>query len=171
MDDLRRALDDRMRALIPDQVTIGQVKSVDETALTCLVLLLPDEGLELPGVRLVPAIGEDALSLVVFPEVDSMVLVGVINNNLLSSYVISCQTAAKIVMMGGDLGGMVKVDELRSQLAKLTLRVDKCVEFIKKAQTASLHPSPTWATEAIAAFDPLVKEDFKNIENERVSHG
>lgn len=171
MEEFRKALNERMLELVPDQVTTAIVKSVDEDALTCTVLLLPDEGLELPDVRLVPAIGEAAVTLVVIPAIDSLVLVGVINNNMLSSYIIQCQEASKIIMMGGTLGGLVKVNELRDQLALMTGRIDKCVEFIKKAQTASLHPSPTWAGEASVAFNALVKESFDEIENERVTHG
>lgn len=171
MDDFRKALDARMRELVPDQVTTAIVKSVNESELTCSVILLPDEDLELPGVRLMPSIDEVAHALVVIPAIDSLVLIGIINNNLLSSYVITCQQASKIVMMGGELGGLVKVQELQNQLALMTARVDKLVEFMKKAQTAALHPSPTWAAEAAVAFDALTKESFDNIENERVLHG
>jgi len=135
------------------------------------VLLLPDEGLILPGVRLVAAIDEAASALVVIPAIDSMVMVGVINNNLLSSYVIMCQEATKIIMLGGDLGGMAKVLELKEQLHYLTLRLDKCIEYVKKAQTASLQPNTAWAPAAALDFDSLTKESFENIENERVTHG
>jgi hypothetical protein len=171
MDEFRKAMISQMMALIPDQVTTAQVVSVDEVAFTCEVLLLPDEGLVLPDVRLVPSIGEAAAALVVIPAIDSLVLVGVINNNLLSSYVISCQSASKIIMMGGDLGGMAKVQELKEQLHYMTLRLDKCIEYIKKAQTASLQPNLAWPTAAALAFDALTKESFDDIENERVTHG
>ena len=73
---------------------------------------------------------------------------------------------------GGDLGGLVKVEELKSELAKLTARVDGIISAINNGVPVPTDGGAALQTTIKAALATIVnKEDFTNIENENVKHG
>jgi len=77
-----------------------------------------------------------------------------------------------VELFGTDAGGVVKAAELKSQLNKLTVRVDGIIDALKNSQTAAQDGGATYKGQIAAMLATLVdKEDFSNLESERVLHG
>ncbi|MDR1836605.1 MAG: hypothetical protein LBQ89_02995 [Treponema sp.] len=77
-----------------------------------------------------------------------------------------------VELFGKNAGGIVKAKELKSQLDKLTARVDGIIDALKNSQTAVQDGGATYKGQIVAALSALVnKEDFSNIESEKVRHG
>jgi len=77
-----------------------------------------------------------------------------------------------VELFGQDAGGIVKAKELKSQLDKLTARVDGIIDALKNSQTAAQDGGATYKAQIAAVLTALVnKEDFSNLESEKVLHG
>jgi phage gp45-like len=75
-------------------------------------------------------------------------------------------------LYGTDAGGVVKAAELKSQLNKLTARVDGIINALKNSQTAAQDGGAAYKAQIAAALAALVdKEDFSNLESDKVLHG
>lgn len=79
----------------PIQVNVATVTKVDEGAFTCDLKFV--SGATLSDVRLKAAIDELPDGVVEVPEVDSSVLVGVINNETNQCFVLKCSKVAKVI--------------------------------------------------------------------------
>ncbi len=171
-DEFRKILLEKMKALMPAQVLVAEVTAVDEQQLSCDVKLIDDET-ELFDIRLLPAIGESAASIVLIPETGSLVLVGIIANIPSASYMITCQKASKIILRGGSLGGLVKAKELKKQIDKNTNVLQAIINVLTGA------PIPEPGNQVPSALQTALKSavtgkqlaDLKDIENKTVTHG
>jgi phage gp45-like len=77
-----------------------------------------------------------------------------------------------VELFGTDAGGIVKAAELEKQLNKLSVRVDGIFEALKNSQTVVMDGGATYKAQIAAALAALVdKEDFSDLENEKVLHG
>jgi phage gp45-like len=77
-----------------------------------------------------------------------------------------------VELFGTDAGGVVKAKELKSQLDKLTVRVDGIIDALKNSQTAAQDGGATYKGQIAAVLSALInKEDFSNLESEKVLHG
>jgi phage gp45-like len=77
-----------------------------------------------------------------------------------------------IELFGTDAGGVVKAKELKTQLDKLTARVDGIMDALKNSATAAQDGGATYKGQIVAMLATLVdKENFSNIESEKVLHG
>jgi phage gp45-like len=77
-----------------------------------------------------------------------------------------------VELFGTDAGGVVKAAELERQLNKLAARVDGVIDALKNSQTAVQDGGATYKAQIAAALALLVdKEDFSNLESEKVLHG
>ena len=75
-------------------------------------------------------------------------------------------------LYGTDAGGVVKAAELASQLNKLSARVDGVIDALNNSQTAVQDGGAAYKAQIAAALALLVdKEDFSNLESEKVLHG
>jgi len=173
------------REMVPVMVTEGVVKSVNKTDKTCDVTR---EGLpDLLAVRLnaITQPGDDVVTI--YPAVDSKVLCALVENQTTEAYLLTATdieqvtgeikgmkvswTKDEIKINNGTNGGLTVTPELKTQLSKLTKRVDKIIEVISSQITAcSLQPNPSWPATAQGLFASLLKEDFKDIENPKVKH-
>ncbi len=80
--------------------------------------------------------------------------------------------SGNLELNGTDFGGIVKADELKTQLAKMTTRIDGIINAIKTAAVAPQDGGATFKTNMIAVLETLInKEDFSNIKNDKVQHG
>lgn len=78
----------------------------------------------------------------------------------------------KVEINGTDFGGLVKADELKSQLYKLSTRVDGIITAIKNSAVATNDGGATFKANMIAVLETLQnKEDFSQIKNDRITHG
>jgi phage gp45-like len=77
-----------------------------------------------------------------------------------------------VELCGKGEGGIVKARELESQLNKLSRRVDGIMNALKNSQTGSQDGGATYKTQIAAALAALSdKENFSNLESEKVMHG
>jgi len=77
-----------------------------------------------------------------------------------------------VELFGTDAGGVVKAAELKTQLDKLTARVDGIIDALKNSATAAQDGGATYKGQIVALLATLVdKEDFSNLESEKVLHG
>ena len=77
-----------------------------------------------------------------------------------------------VELFGTDAGGVVKAKELKTQLDKLTARVDGIMDALKNSATAVQDGGATYKGQIVAVLAALAnKEDFSNIESEKVLHG
>lgn len=153
------------------------VKSVDEEKGLCDVVS-ERSGLETFDVMLTL----NPESSIAVPEVNSRVIVGIIENMPTHTFIISIEKIAKYkfvfsdsVMFNGDsYGGLVVAGELRKELNKSKNRIDNIISILKNTITAvSLYPNPAWSATILPLLESLVSENYENndIENKKLRHG
>ena len=111
------ALKKAFGGMVPVQVFPAKVTEVDEATASCTVE--PVAGPEIFEVRIKAAINDKKDGLVIVPVVGSFVLVGIIGNDPETAYIAKYDSIEKIVLHGGELGGIVKVQDLVSKLNAL----------------------------------------------------
>ena len=85
---------------------------------------------------------------------------------------IVCRDDGTVELFGKDFGGVVKVDELKDQLAKLTARVDGIMNALKNSPTAPNDGGSTYKGAIVTALSSITgKEDFSSIASDKVFHG
>ena len=85
---------------------------------------------------------------------------------------IICRENGSVELFGKDLGGVIKVGELRSQLAKLTARVDGIMNALKNSPTAAYDGGAAYKAAIVSALNAIVdKENFASIASDKVFHG
>jgi phage gp45-like len=83
-----------------------------------------------------------------------------------------CREDGSVELYGKDFGGLVKVQELRTQLDKLTARVDGIMNALKNAPTTAQDGGSAFKAGIILALNSLSdKEDFSQIDSDKVFHG
>lgn len=148
----------------PMIVEPGVVKSVDDTALTCVVTLLDDT--EIPDVRLKSAIDSLTDGLVQLPVVNSTVLVGMIGNKVSNRFVIAFSQVDKVMFYGGANAGLIKINDLVTKLNNLENKVN---DIISKFNS-HVHPgvqsggssTSTTLTQVPGNLTPTQKTDLEN---------
>ena len=87
------------------------------------------------------------------------------------SFVI-CRKDVTVELNGTQNGGVVKASELKNQLSVLTARVDALYNALKNAPTAAQDGGASFKTGIVGALSAITqKEDFSNIESDKVMHG
>ncbi len=77
-----------------------------------------------------------------------------------------------VELNGTQNGGVVKARELKKQLAVLTARVDGIINALKSAPTAAQDGGASFKAGIVSFLSTLTqKEDFSNIESDKVMHG
>lgn len=169
-DELRRILKQQMQSLIPTSVVMCQVKEVNETDLT-ITVIQQDNDTDLYYVRLVPAEAK-ANTVVCIPKVGSLALVGFISNMISASYMIMCQECDKVIINGGDFGGLIKIQELQKQMKKDSDILQALLDVIKGAPMIQTGGSPSVLQAALKLkMATLLIGNYTDIENKNVTHG
>lgn len=167
------------------ELTLAKVVSVNETELTCVVEMLKNET-EYQGVRLRSVIDDGVDGIYAIPEVDSIVVVGELDNNRQAMFVVKCSSISKYVLQignmslimdvnevvfnGGNYGGLIKVSDLVSKINRIEDKLKSHQHvYINAAAVATL------TTPASAFLPPDTTLVFTNttvsdIENEEVKH-
>jgi len=77
-----------------------------------------------------------------------------------------------VELFGKDFGGVIKVAELQSELAKLTARVDGIMGALRNSTTAPYDGGSTYRAGIITALSAITdKENFSSIASNKVYHG
>lgn len=161
----------------------AQVKQVDGA--TCSINI---GGLVVSDVRLRAVDNSNLDQILITPKIDSYVLVADLSNgNYRNLVVIAHSEVAKaqiainntnvevsadgVVVNGGNFGGMCKTQELKTQLDKLTARLDGVMSALQNSPTLAQDGGATYKAAIVGALNLLTdKESFANIENDKVKH-
>ena len=77
-----------------------------------------------------------------------------------------------VELNGTDFGGLIKIEELKKELAKMTARIDGIINAVKTAAVSPQDGGATFKANMVASLETLVnKENFSQIENKKVQHG
>jgi hydrogenase maturation factor len=153
----------------------GKVVSVDESTLTCTVTI---DGLDYDEVRLNAVIAdENETHSYIIPKAGSWVMVSFIEGSETDGFVCSYSEIDRVVLRAtefvfndGELGGMVKAQELKAQLDKN----NQILSALLTVCTGSPIPEPgngspsAFQTALGAALAGKLTGDFSNIENNAI---
>jgi exosome complex RNA-binding protein Csl4 len=166
------------------QIISGTARNVGETA--CDVER--EDAPVIYGVRL-NAIDDNLESFVtVYPKEGSFVLAGIVENLKTEAVVLRCSEVEKVKLKigeqsllidkdgfafnGGGKSGLIKVPELKAQLAKLTARVDGIIKAITEGKPVPQDGGAALQAFAVTTLGEIVeKENFGDIENKNITHG
>lgn len=124
--------------------------------------------LSLTGVRNAASANGDALNVKISPTAGSTVLVADLSGGEMRELaIIAYSKIDSIVLDGGSLGGLVKGMELKTQLDKMSARIDGIADALKNSATAAQDGGAVYKAAIVAAIAGLDKEDFANIESEK----
>lgn len=186
---IEAALKRKMQGMIPTQSFIGRVIEVNEGQHTCDVMPIDSEA-EVFDVRLKPTPDDEKAGIIAIPDKDSFVIVGVLNNNENSSFVILASAVKKylvqcvdggfieilddgtVLINGDDYEGLVKVAENVDRLNK----IEKAINDLKQvfsSWTPVTYDGGATLKSAVASWaaQMLVETQKSDIENDKVKHG
>lgn len=186
-EKVRKAVRSMVADMIPVQSREAEVKSVDADKRTCVVVDTDD--LEWEDVLLGVAEGEGNWNK---PTVGSMVMISIINNIDGAAYVsmfsevdevyMNCKDGAKfslqkdgnVYLNGDSFGGLVKLDELESNLDALKKYVETMNSAIGPAFSAVGAAMSANGAAGKTSYDTAMvgqSINFQNMENDKVKHG
>ena len=126
------------------------------------------------GVRCTAVIDGDAGNLKVKPAAGSVVLLADLSAGTMRDMaVVAWSKIDEIIFDGGQNGGMCRVPELKTQLDKLTARVDGIINAIKSATPAvgAADGGASLKTSIVTGLSTISqKENFSSIENKKIKH-
>ena len=94
------------------------------TALSDITCEVSIDGLSIPDVRLRASTEVDGAQIIVRPAVGSVVIVGSLTGDLDHLVVLSMDRAEEVIINGGKLGGLIKVQELTQKINALESEVN-----------------------------------------------
>lgn len=94
------------------------------TALSDITCEVSIDGLSIPDVRLRASTEVDGAQIIVRPAVGSVVIVGSLTGDLDHLVVLSMDRAEEVIINGGKLGGLIKVQEITQKLNALESEVN-----------------------------------------------
>lgn len=153
----------------PMMVFPAIVDKVNIDSFTCSVTDLDDA--RLFDVRLKAGVDDIVEGIIEVPTQGSSVLVALIGNKRNSAFIIKCSKVEEVLFYGGENGGLIKVNELTTQLERITHFLDTLKDSFKT-------PPPITPVDGGQAFftymDQLISSlptgDFSNIENPKIKH-
>lgn len=179
---LRKLIDRRQVA----QLLTGKVTAVNGYA--CDVD--PDDGgPTLYDVRLKVALNNVQTGVYGLPKAGSRVLVGLLDGDenkavalaaeTIEKYVLHVDGGAKVELKpsgalelnGSSYGGLVKVQELRAELEKVSTFLNGIRQAVNTAAVATDNSGATFKSNLIAAMAPLQLPNYSNIESNKTKHG
>jgi hypothetical protein len=175
---IKEALERLLAEKLPVQVVVGKVISVDKSSMTCDIDL--QTAPNMIGVRLRSVIDGKEQGILVVPKIGSNVLVGLIDNRKQSAFVIGFGEVENVRVLcddielaGNSFGGLVKVEELKSQLNKTNQLLQSILGIFNGAPIPEPgNGSPSALQAALkGAVTGKVLGDFNNLENKKVKHG
>jgi hypothetical protein len=131
-------------------------------------------GLHLSDVNLAAVSNASVQNLLITPKVGSIVMVADLSNGdkrILN--LVSWSEIDSIRINGGTLGGLVKVNELKTQLAKVTKRLDDVISALKNGvpATGAADGGSAYKTSVVSYLNAITdKENYANIEDPKITH-
>jgi hypothetical protein len=152
-----------------------KVQSVNKDLNSCEVAPLNGDA-DLLSVRL-NSVGDGNAKIVFYPSVDSLVFVTLINDfqafvscfpTEVEEIKIECE---KVVFNGGDLGGLIKIEELKSELDKINQILQA---FLNTLQTPINEPGNGAPSAFQSALNAVLSgkqlPTYNDIEDQKIKH-
>lgn len=156
-----------VKSSLPLVCDFGEVTSVDEKTFLCDIDI---EGKSpVYDVRLFCGdYNTDAKGggIVVIPEVGAQVLVIFFSTTV--AFMLQCSKAKKIVFNGGELGGLVKIEELIKKINQLEDKLKNHQHGYIPYPGGSAGPNPVLTISATGAVPPDVTLQFENTKKEDI---
>lgn len=151
------------------QIISGKVTAYDSDAQT--VTVKPsDEKAEIFDVRL-KSMETASGALLIVPKLQSGCLVSFINAQGQTPYLLECDEAESILLNKGRFGGLIKIEELTTQLQLLNRWLETFTEAVKSAVIVPNDGGAALKSAIVSAVETLDLPDYSGIENETVKHG
>lgn len=184
MTDARKALKGFVKALQRPPLMTGKVVAVD--ADTCDVAP-SDGGPTLYSVRLKPAMGTQEAGTITWPKVGSTCVVAELDGNANKYILVNCEQVDRVLVKlqggatvevrnngtvelnGAQYGGLVKVQELRQELAKVNTFLTTLRSAISAAPGGG--DVAPFKGALSAALAPLQVPTYQTIESQKTKHG
>ena len=143
------------------------VLQVDEDKL--IADIAPLENADIIDVRLKAAIDGVKDGIVEIPTPESTVLVALIGDD--EYVIVKCSQVDKVMINGGSLGGLINIETLKEELAKMTARIDGVYDAINNGVPAPQDGGTALQTSMKATLSAITEnEDFSNMEDDKVQH-
>ena len=153
-------------------------KSEEEVySIPCSVVSISDNLAELAplngdanllDVRLIA--GASETPFLITPVIDSVVLATFLSKD--TAFISLYSEIETIQIRGDQYGGLIKIEELITNLDRLTARVDGIIDAIEMGVPIAQDGGVGYQTTMKAILATLInKEDFSNMENDEVTHG
>lgn len=159
---------------VPTQTIVGTVTAIDSSSPPKFCTVKPIKSPELFDVAFKSGTEDDDTGIIEVPEVDSLVLVGIKENQKRSNYIIKCSKVKEIIINGGSNGSLINWGMgLKPQLDNLSARVTTIVDAIRDSAVVAQDGGAAFKTNIIAAINlNLITEDFDDpkIEDPNVTH-
>lgn len=114
--DQNRRLIQNIRKVFPDKISIyqGIVTRADEKECTCRI-----GDAEISGIRLRASLTDRDRQMLVVPKAQSAVILGSLSGDLSNLVVLQVDEADKIIFNGGQLGGLINIEDLTAKINEL----------------------------------------------------
>ena len=150
---LKDLINNLVKDQIPKQVFSVKVQSVDKTKNTCSVL--PEDGRpELYGVRLMAVVDSVDNKLVIYPKVESIALVCLIENEKTEAYLLAVSEVEsfhlkvqnEISFNEGALGGLPVSNKVKERLNLIENKVNALIDYVNTHVHSGngIAPSPSF---------------------------
>lgn len=109
---------------------------------------------------------------VLTPKVGSLVIVGIIGNDERNCIILGYSALESIELNGSDLGGLIKIKELKKQIDKNSSILNGILDVLNVEIVEAGNGAPSVFHKALkVALSGKSTADLSNIENEKVTHG
>lgn len=183
-ENFQRLIEILLKKNVPSMVSFGTVTKISSDKQYCTVER--ENAPTLYKVRLNAIIGQIDSNLTIIPKVGSTVLFSLIDNDCNEAFILSSSCPEEIdikientslsikkdqvLINEGSNGGLIKINDLISELGKLSNRVDTIFTGFSKLIPDSPGAGSAGLTAALKAIIASDKENFSNIENSKVKH-
>jgi len=193
MPNIKELIEEIVKPLIKVQTMKGEIISVDKEEDVCEIKPL-NSGANYLDVKLKSVIKKTDTRCVTYPKVGSIVHFAIVENNAADTYVtqisefdsmmieakdISVEInssgelkvqAKKIELNGGALGGLIKIQDLKTQIDRNTAVLNAIQQMFK-----GWTPTPSDGGAVLKGLSTSVislpRADLSNIENKDITHG
>jgi len=170
-EKLRKLLEDFVKGYINIQVQPAKVISVDLTEETCNVEFLDEDLAPHNEVHLTAGIGVGT-GMLLEPEINSVVYVGIVNNDPQWAFVALFTKLKSIKLRGDQFGGLVKVADNVTRLNNIEKDLNSLKTAFKNWSPVSQDGGAALKTIAANWFGTNLELTKKShIENTEVKHG
>ncbi|MBP5372440.1 MAG: hypothetical protein J6Y55_11040 [Bacteroidales bacterium] len=129
------------------------------------------DGLTLTDVRTGAIADSNANKLRIKPKVGSKVMVADLYGDKTQLIVVAFSEVDSITINGGTLGGLVKIQELKTQLNKMSNRIDGIMDALRNSAVVAQDGGAAYKTNIIASLATITdKENFSNMEDTKIKH-